>query len=61
MLAIVQKHMGDNSLEVLKGGLDEVLAILKSEGITDKDRKSEIESLLDRIDETEFHQLVVMA
>jgi pre-mRNA-splicing helicase BRR2 len=33
MLAIVQRHMGDNSLEVLKGALDEVLAILKADGV----------------------------
>lgn len=33
MLVIVQRHMGDNSLEVLKGALDEVLAILKAEGV----------------------------
>ena len=53
--------MGDNSLEVLKGALDEVLAILKADGVQDKDRKIEIESLLDRIDETEFHTLIVMS
>jgi hypothetical protein len=33
MLVIVQRHMGDISLEVLKGALDEVIAILKAEGV----------------------------
>ena len=60
MLVIVQRHMGDNSLEVLKGALDEVLAILKTDGVQDKDKKTEIESLLDRIEETEFNSLMVL-
>lgn len=55
MLLIVQRHMGDNSLDVLKGALDEVVAILKADGVQDRDRKIEIESLLDRIDEAEFN------
>lgn len=53
--------MGDISLEVLKGALDEVIAILKSEGVQDKDRKTEIESLVDRIEETEFNSLMVLS
>ena len=53
--------MGDISLEVLKGALDEVIAILKSEGVQDKDRKTEIESLVDRIEETEFNTLMVLS
>jgi len=52
--------MGDYSLDVLKGALDEVLAILKADGVQDKDRKAEIESLLDRIDESEFNTLTVL-
>ena len=31
LLALVQKKMGDCSLETIKGALDEILAILKSE------------------------------
>ena len=60
MLNIIQRHMGDYSLDVLKGALDEVLAILKADGVQDKDRKAEIESLLDRIDESEFNTLTVL-
>lgn len=52
--------MGDYSLDVLKGALDEVLAILKADGVQDKDRKAEIESLIDRIDESEFNTLTVL-
>lgn len=43
--------MGDHSLEVMKGALDEVLAILKAEGMTDRERKQEIEILLEKIDD----------
>ena len=60
MLYIVQKHMGDHSLEVMKGALDEVLAILKAEGMTDRDRKQEIEILLEKIDDSEFNTLTVL-
>jgi len=60
MLSIVQRHMSDVPLEVIKGALDEILAILKADGIQDKDRKIEIESLLDRIDEAEFNTLTVL-
>ena len=60
MLWYVQKHMGDQSLEVMKGALDEVLAVLKAEGMTDRERKTEIESLLDRIEDTEFNTLTVL-
>ena len=60
MLYIVQKHMGDHSLEVMKGALDEVLAILKAEGMTNRDRKQEIEILLEKIDDSEFNTLTVL-
>ena len=60
MLYIVQKHMGDHSLEVMKGALDEVLAILKAEGMTDTERKQEIEILLEKIDDSEFNTLIVL-
>ena len=38
---IVQRHMGDYSLDVIKGALDEIIAILKAEGVKDADRKAE--------------------
>jgi hypothetical protein len=47
MLSIVQRNMGDYSLEIIKGALDEVLAILKAEGLTSVERKTGIESLVD--------------
>jgi len=60
MLNLVQRHMGDHSLETIKGALDEVLAILKSEGVSDAERKQEIEGLIDKLSETEFNSLTVL-
>jgi hypothetical protein len=39
MLVIVQRNMGDHSLEIIKGALDEVIAILKAEGLSAVERK----------------------
>lgn len=47
-------------MEIIKGALDEVLAILKADSMTDRDRKTEIESLIDRVEETEFNTLTVL-
>ena len=60
MLYMVQKHMRDHSLEAIKGTLDEVLAILKAEGMTDTERKQEIEILLEKIVDSEFNTLIVL-
>ena len=60
MINIVQRHMGDHSLEVIKGALDEIIAILKAEGVKDADRKSEIEGIIDRLSESDFNHLTVL-
>ena len=60
MLMIVQRHMGDYSLDVIKGALDEIIAILKAEGVKDADRKAEIESIIDRLSESDFNSLTVL-
>ena len=52
--------MGDYSLDIIKGALDEIIAILKSEGVKDADRKSEIESIIDRLSEADFNSLTVL-
>lgn len=51
--------MGDCSLETLKGATDEVIAILKQEGVQDAQRKTEIEYLIDRLSDSDFNSLVV--
>ena len=52
--------MGDHSLDVIKGALDEIIAILKAEGVRDADRKAEIEGLIDRLTDSEFNSLTVL-
>ena len=47
--------MGDHSIETIKGAGDEVLAILKTENMTDYQRKSEIESILDKLSDETFN------
>ena len=59
MLGIVQRHMGDQPLEYIKGALDEVISILKSEGVKDAERKLQIESLIDRLSDADFNTLTV--
>ena len=53
--------MGDQSSEEIKGAADEVLAILKTESMTDNERKREIESILDRLSDEIFNSLTVLA
>ena len=52
--------MGDYSLDIIKGALDEIIAILKSEGVKDTDRKCEIESIIDRLSDSDFNSLTVL-
>jgi len=52
--------MGDHSLDVMKGALDEIIAILKAEGMRDGDRKLEIEALIDKLSDTDFNSLTVL-
>ena len=52
--------MGDHSLEYIKGALDEVICILKSEGIKDAERKQNIEGWIDRLTDPDFHTLTVL-
>lgn len=59
MLSIVGKLMGDQPLDILKGALDEVIAILKQD-MKDGDRKSEIEAMVDRVSEADFNTLTVL-
>jgi hypothetical protein len=49
------------SLPDLKSAADEVLAILKTEEGTDAQRKTEIESILDRLSDEVFNQMTVLA
>jgi len=59
-LALVQRHVGDVSASDLKSATDEVLAILKTEELTDAERKREIEGVVDRLSEESFNALTVL-
>jgi pre-mRNA-splicing helicase BRR2 len=59
-LALLQRHVGDLSTEDLKSAGDEVLALLKSEDLTDKQRRMEIETIVDRLSDEAFNQMVVL-
>ncbi|CDW82626.1 u5 small nuclear ribonucleoprotein 200 kda helicase [Stylonychia lemnae] len=60
LLSIVQRHMGDVSLEILRGAADEVLAILKTEDRNDSEKKIEIQCILDRMSDETFNQMVIL-
>lgn len=61
ILGIVQKNFSDVSIDVLKAATDEVLAILKTDNLKDAQRKSEIEGVIDKLDDTTFNQLTILA
>ena len=62
ILYVVQNHIGDVDLNILKAGTDEVLAILKTDDMKDKDRRSSIEAILqNKIADETFNTLTVLA
>ncbi len=48
ILNIIQTQLGDQPQDVLRGAVDEVLAVLKNDGLTDHMRKKEIEGMLNK-------------
>jgi hypothetical protein len=60
-LSLLARHLGDLSLSDLKSAGDEVLAILKTEDLTDASRKRECEAITDRMSDESFNQLTVFA
>lgn len=60
-LTIIQKYMGDNPQNVIKGAADEALAILKTENKKDTERKAETESFVDKLPDEVFNRLVVLS
>ena len=60
---IVQKHLGDFSIETIKDAADDVLACLKNDNFNDKQRKSKIDDILglSKLSEDEFNTLTVLS
>ena len=59
LLGSIQMQIGDQPADVLRGAVDEVLAVLKSDAITrDTDRKKALEDLVSTMSAERFDQLV---
>ena len=52
--------MGDLQPNYIKGAVDEVISVLKMENFQNHERKREIESLIDELDDGDFGQLVIL-
>ncbi len=57
LLTIVKNKLEDESHSTIKGALDEVLAVLKTDNKRDSVRKSEVEVFLGKISNEEFNKL----
>jgi pre-mRNA-splicing helicase BRR2 len=60
LLSFIQGFLGDVPRDVLYNAADEVLAYLKDESLRDKDKKKEIEALLNVLDDDKFYQLTTL-
>ncbi|MBA0780530.1 hypothetical protein Gotri_004622, partial [Gossypium trilobum] len=58
MLSLIQQQLGGQPLNIVSGAAEEILAVLKNEGIKNPDKKKEIEKLLNPIPSQVFDQLV---
>jgi pre-mRNA-splicing helicase BRR2 len=61
MLSMTQNFFGDSPDEIVKEALDQILATLKLEEVQEIDKKSEIEAILGKIDESVFSKLLAMS
>ena len=61
ILQKVQKAVGDQPLEVIRGAAEEVLMLLKDETIQAKDKIHGCSELLGPLDEVSFHELMELA
>ena len=57
----MQRYIGDVSTADLKSAADEVIAILKTEELTDAERKREVEGIVDKLSDEAFNSLTVLA
>ncbi|XP_061404387.1 U5 small nuclear ribonucleoprotein 200 kDa helicase [Lethenteron reissneri] len=58
LLSFIQAALGDQPRDILCGAADEVLAVLKSEKLRDKERRRDIEGLLGTLEDSRYHVLV---
>jgi pre-mRNA-splicing helicase BRR2 len=58
VLSFVHQFLGDQPQDVLRGTADEVLAVLKTDGAKDVERKRQIDQLLSTLTSEQYAQLV---
>ena len=58
LLTFISGHIGDQPQDVLRGAAEEVLAILKDDGMRDVDRQREVGKLLPRLGAEAYNRLV---
>lgn len=57
LLVVLQQQLGDQPDEVLRGAADEVLQVLKEDGVREGERKKNIEGVLGPISQDRFTKL----
>ena len=57
LLVVLQQQLGDQPDEVLRGAADEVLQVLKEDGVREGERKRNIEGVLGPITQDRFTKL----
>jgi len=60
LLKAMQEQFGEQPSDVLRGAAEEVLETLKQDGVTDRQKKEEIESLIGEIEQEKFAKLVAV-
>jgi pre-mRNA-splicing helicase BRR2 len=58
MLSTLSQQLGDQPRDILHGAADEVLACLKNDGLTDPERKREVEKLVSSVTPEVFTRMV---
>lgn len=58
LLSFIQAALGDQPRDILCGAADEVLAVLKNDRLKDKERRRDVERLLDKMPDERFALLV---
>lgn len=61
IVQVVAKYLGDQPQSIVMGAVDEVLAVLKMDGLTDHQRKGEVEAMLTHVQDDDWNRLVVLA
>lgn len=57
LLSVLQGVFGDQPHDVMRGAADEVLAVLKEEGKTERDKQKEVEKLMGELTTERFAQM----